>query len=544
MFTAVGTPAAPELVSVIIPCYNHGKFLPRAIDSILAQSHAHTEIIVVDDGSVDDTRLVAGKYPQVTYLYQQNQGLSAARNTGIDHSRGAYLVFVDADDWLFPEGIETNLAYLRKVPEAGFVSGAFTLVQPGMNDEVAVTVEQDHYRRLLERNYIAMHATVMYTRKAFEGIRYDPALRSCEDYDVYLQIARRHRVVHHTKQIAVYMIHDANMSGNVPRMLETALTALNRQEPLLRNEAERESFVKGKAFWTGHYCHLMYTYLLNLPDYRSGEKKGAGIRLLKTYRQDLYRKYLILQPFMSGKRAMIKSRANFLLRWLYKAGAYKRFVPAAGKIAKGDFNRTTPFSKAFGYERGGPVDRYYIENFLQQNAAFIKGRVLEIGDNAYTLQYGGNRVVKSDVLHIEEGFPHATFYGDLSHVPQIPDNTFDCIVLTQTLHLIYHYREALQSCYRILKPGGRLLLTVPGISHIDQGEWKETWYWSFTKSAVTKMLAEIFPVEDTEITALGNVLVASAFLYGMGMHDLSTAQLDYSDTHYQVIVTAVATKPV
>ena len=146
-------------------------------------------------------------------------------------------------------------------------------------------------------------------------------------------------------------------------------------------------------------------------------------------------------------------------------------------------------------------------------------------------------------MHIEEGNPQATFYGDLSNVPQIPDNTFDCIILTQTLQFIYHYKEALQTCFRILKPGGSLLLTVPGISHIDHGEWKDIWFWSFTKNSIIKLLGEFFPAPNTTVTAFGNVLVASAFLYGMGLPEVSKEQLDYSDTHYQVIITAVAVKP-
>ncbi len=532
-----------DLVSVIIPCYNHGKYLSKSIDSVLAQTHPYIEVVVVDDGSSDATREVSAGYAQVKYIYQQNRGLSAARNTGIDQSSGRYLVFLDADDWLFPDAVEINLSYLRNRPDAGFVSGAFTLVQPGINDEVMATVEGDHYQRLLRGNYISMHATVMYSRNVFDGLRFDPSMRSCEDYDVYLKAARRFPVLHHTKQIAVYMIHDTNMSGNVPLMLDTALKALNRQEPELRSEAEKESFRVGRSFWINHYTQLMYTYLLNSSDYRRGAKKEAGEAMLKQYRKDLYRKYQILQPFMPLKKAMIRSKANFLLRWLYKTGLYRKFVPAVGKISQGDFNRTTPFSKAFGYERGGPVDRYYIENFLQRNAPFIKGRVLEIGDNAYTLQYGGSKITKSDVLHVEEGNPNASFYGGLSDAPQIPDNAFDCIILTQTLQFIYHYREALQTCYRILKPGGRLLLTVPGISHIDHGEWKEIWYWSFTRNAMAKLLGDHFPEANTEVTAFGNVQVAAAFLYGMGLPELTKEQLDYSDTHYQVIVTAVAVKP-
>lgn len=534
--------AAP-LVSVIIPCYNHAKYLSRAIDSVLAQSHRRVEIIVVDDGSTDDTQAAAARYPAVKYVYQHNQGPSAARNTGIDQSSGDYLVFLDADDWLFEDALYTNLQYLAAKPHAGFVSGAYMLAEKGSNDEVIKEITRDHYLHLLQRNYIAMHATVMYRREALAQFRFDAALRGCEDYDVYLQIARRFPVIHHTKQIAVYTIHSTNSSENLPLMLDGALRALDRQKDQLVSPEEEECFRKGRAYWIHYYCSNLYAFLTSSPLYKSGRRREEGLAMLKKYNKKLYRKYQILQPLMFIKKSTIKHSTNFFLRWLYHAGIYRNFIPSPGKVMKGDFNRTTPFSKSFGYERGGPIDRYYIENFLAKHADAVKGSVLEIGDNAYTMHYGGARVTRSEVLHIEEGNPHATIYGDLANLPQVPDNSLDCIILTQTLQVIYHYKEALQTCFRILKPGGTLLLTAPGIGHIDQGEWKETWYWSFTKNSITKLLSGIFTVPNVDVQTFGNVLVASAYLYGMGMTELSKSQMDFSDPHYQVIITAVAVKP-
>jgi SAM-dependent methyltransferase len=144
---------------------------------------------------------------------------------------------------------------------------------------------------------------------------------------------------------------------------------------------------------------------------------------------------------------------------------------------------------------------------------------------------------------VDESNKQATFIGDLSNAPQLPDNSFDCIVLTQTLHLIYNYKDALQTCYRILKPGGALLLTVPGISHIDQGEWKDIWLWSFTQASIKRLLGDTFPHQETPVETFGNVLAATAFLYGMGLPEVNKAQLDETDPHYQVIITACAVKP-
>jgi SAM-dependent methyltransferase len=213
-----------------------------------------------------------------------------------------------------------------------------------------------------------------------------------------------------------------------------------------------------------------------------------------------------------------------------------------GKVKPGDFERLTPFSFDFGFDRGGAIDRYYVEYFLNENKSAIKGRVLEIGDNDYTLRFGANAVLQSDILHIDEKHSKATFIGDLSDAPHVPSNSFDCIILTQTLHFIYDFRAALQTCYRILKPGGCLLLTAPGISHLDRGEWKEYWLYAFTDKSMKRLMHDVFHSESAEIRTYGNVYVAAAFLYGMGLPEFNKKYLSYNDPSYQVIISVKVIK--
>lgn len=518
------------LVSVIIPCYNHGQYLVEAFESIWQQQYPAIEILVIDDGSTDNTSQIVAAYPSVRYFYQPNQGLSAARNAGIARSTGHYLVFLDADDWLLPNALARNAHYLGQDAALAFVSGGHNkvFVVTGQVKQETREVVKNHYYHLLCGNYIGMHATVMYQRWVFNTFQYDPTLPACEDYDLYLRVAWAHPVAHHTHLVAAYRLHTTNMSGNTALMLATTVAVLKRQQPLLRNAWEQQGYASGLANWQAYYTKLMPA-ADQAASALAPDPAGVFPALLQANATML-------------KRLFLNHAPAFGLRLLHKAKLYKGYLPAVGQVLTGDFARTTPFSTEFGYDRGGPVDRYYIENFLRKEAASIRGRVLEIGDNSYTMQYGGARVSESDILHIDTSNPRATFIGDLSAAPQIPDNTFDCLVLTQTLHLIYDFRGALQTCYRILKPGGTLLLTAPGITPIDRGEWKETWYWSFTDKALHRLFAEIFLPGSFTIASFGNVYAASAYLYGMGLPEVGTENLDYYDPQFQVINAVRAVK--
>ena len=248
--------AAPcPLVSVIIPCYNHGRYLLEAFTSIWEQDYPAVEILVIDDGSTDDTREIALRYPSVRYYYQPNQGLSAARNAGIAHSTGQYLVFLDADDWLLPHALRTNAEYLVQNPSLAFVSGGHQKVYTasGLVKDERQEVTGNHYFHLLWGNYIGMHAAVLYQRWAFDTVQYDPTLRSCEDYDVYLRLARTFPVAHHTRLLAAYRLHDTNMSGNTALMLSSVLAVLARQQPLLKDPEEAQAYASGYANWQAYY---------------------------------------------------------------------------------------------------------------------------------------------------------------------------------------------------------------------------------------------------------------------------------------------------
>ncbi len=229
--------------------------------------------------------------------------------------------------------------------------------------------------------------------------------------------------------------------------------------------------------------------------------------------------------------------------WLWTKWKGIDYITPVGWVRLGSLRRVTPLSREFGYDRGLPIDRYYIECFLAKNAPDVRGHVLEIADNTYTRRFGGDRVTQSDVLHIEAGHSNATMVADLTHADHIPSDSFDCVILTQTLQFIYEVPAALRTVKRILKPGGVVLATLPGISPISRYDM-ERWgcFWAFTSLSARRLFEEALSASDVRVEAYGNVLTATAFLYGMAFQELHQKELDYEDPDYEVIITVRAVK--
>ena len=220
-------------------------------------------------------------------------------------------------------------------------------------------------------------------------------------------------------------------------------------------------------------------------------------------------------------------------------------LPPPGRVRFGTLRRLAPISRAFGFDRGLPIDRHYIEKFLARNERHIRGRVLEIGNDSYARRFGGDRVVRSNVLHLLKGQTDATIVADLERVDRIPSRTFDCVILTQTLQLYFDTRSAVRTLHRILKPGGVLLATVPGtLSQIGHEVWANRRCWGFTGLSARLLLEEAFPAGNVEVETHGNVLAAASFLYGLAAEDLKQDELDHRDPDYPVTIAMRAVKPV
>ena len=203
-----------------------------------------------------------------------------------------------------------------------------------------------------------------------------------------------------------------------------------------------------------------------------------------------------------------------------------------------------PISRCFGLDRGGtPIDRYYIATFLDRHTDDIRGRVLEIGDRGYSKRFGGNRITRSDVLHVDDRQPDVTIVGDLVTGRGVPEAAFDCFICTQTLMFTYDVRAAIATLHRALKPGGVALVTLAGISQIcrfDMDRWGD--FWRFTSMAARRLFADAFGENNLTMNVYGNSFAAISLLQGLKTEELTREELDRPDRDYEVIIAVRAVK--
>jgi len=203
--------------------------------------------------------------------------------------------------------------------------------------------------------------------------------------------------------------------------------------------------------------------------------------------------------------------------------------------------RVKPLSGNYGIDRGQPIDRYYIESFMDEHRRDIQGRVLEIQTDGYTKKFGGSKVTRRDVLDIDPKNRAATFIDDLQTMHSVPSDSFDCAVVTQTLQYVYDIRSAVRNLFRILKPGGVLLSALPSVTRVDPG-LKDTDYWRVTEVSTRRILEGYFSKNNIEIVTYGNVLTNMMFLMGLASHELAKHELDHRDANFPLVICVRAVK--
>ena len=246
------------LVSIVIPCYNQAHYLPDAIESALAQTHRQIEVVVIDDGSADNTSLVAARYPAVRCVSQPNAGLAAARNQGIRQSMGEFIVFLDSDDRLLPEAVAIALDEFRARPDAAFVFGQYrllsTLGTPGSIYR-GTPLDGDPYLALLAGRSPGTPATGMYRRAVFEHLKgFDTTCDAVADYELALRAARDFGVVSHSVPVVEYRQHATSMSRDNAKMMRQLMVVHRRHRPQgpRTTEAARQ-WRRGRQEWSRHF---------------------------------------------------------------------------------------------------------------------------------------------------------------------------------------------------------------------------------------------------------------------------------------------------
>jgi glycosyltransferase involved in cell wall biosynthesis len=260
------TDTTSPLVSVVITCYNSKRYLAETIESALLQTYPRIEIIVVDDGSTDETAEIARCYP-VNYIYQTNRGISAARNTGIRHCRGEYVQFLDHDDRLLPRAVETGVKLLEQHPECAHAVGEHWYIGAdgraiGYSNKRAAG--RDHYLMLLEHNFIETPCSALHRRSGLVSSGgFDETLKGAEDHEFYLRTARQSSWIAHEAPVAEYRLHDSNASRNTERVLRTSYHVLEMELPYLQGDPDKlRSYRRGVKFVERHYGRRLTRELL------------------------------------------------------------------------------------------------------------------------------------------------------------------------------------------------------------------------------------------------------------------------------------------
>jgi glycosyltransferase involved in cell wall biosynthesis len=530
----------PPLVSVVAIFLNGERFLDQAIRSVFEQTHDRWELLLVDDGSTDGSTAIARRWAaqepeRVRYLEHpghRNEGMSASRNAGLRHARGEYLALLDADDVWLPAKLSRQVAILEAHPQVALLYGAplYWFGWTGQAEDRARDYVID-LKLPADRVYDPPALLVPFLRRE--------APTPCPS-DVMVRRSAAEAVngfeAHFTGVNMVYEDQGffSKLLLHAPAFAASETWDRYRQHPESCYAVSKASGGRERA---RHYFLDWFQHYLRDKGVTSGP-------VWDTVRAELRQ----FSPAARATRALRDTaRATLplgLRSWLGSRIPGLDGKAAARRIRLGDLRRLTPVSRKFGWDRGGlPVDRYYIEQFLQQHAGDIRGRVLEARDDAYTRRFGGASVTRADVLHPTRDNPRATLVADLTRGESIPTDTFDCVLLTQVLPFISDLHAAIATVHRILRPGGVALITVPGISQIvryDMDRWGD--YWRFTTLSARRLFEAAFPSGTVAVEAHGNVLAATAFLHGLSTRDLRPDELEYRDPDYEVLITVRAVK--
>lgn len=507
-------------VSVVIPCFNLGAYLDEAVRSVLDQSYDDFEILIVDDGSDDEvTRLMLATYerPRMSVIRIENSGVANARNVGLEASRGRYVSFLDPDDLLEPRFLERTIGALEKDRSLAFASCWLTAFG---DRQFEWRPESCEFPALLAEDTVCTAAPVRRdVLDAIGGFDSAPALDGYEDWDLAVTIVGAgYPGVIVPESLFRYRIRSGSKSSSRTRPENHARVF----EHMLDKHAD--------AY--GEHTDGVLEAIARRTDEVEAQLDGDPPPRPRVDREDWRAAILALENHRRGLEEQLEAAS----------GSGPEEEKSAPPVEWGSLRRLEPVSRVWGIDRGQPIDRFYIERFLETEADAIKGDVLEVKDPAYAKRFGA-RARSVAAVDVASQNPDATFVADLAGAHSLPAERFDCFVLTQTIHIVYDVAEVVRNAHRTLAPGGVVLATLPCVSRIDYESGIEGDFWRFTSASAARLFETEFGVGNVRVESFGNVLACTAFLQGLAVCDLDPAELERNDPYFPLLLAVHAQKP-
>ena len=524
--------AAP-LVSVVMPFKDAVEHLAEAVGSVLGQTYEHYELLLVDDGGTDGSREIAAtlaaaapsRVRVLAHPGRVNRGTGPSRALGITSARGALTAFLDADDRWDAGHLEHEVRLLQTSPDAALVCGRTwywrSWADPPAVDTLSPLAFAPGVVVPPPRLLAAVLRQGALTTATCSLLAPTEALRAAVD-----PLAGFPRMYEDQVLNSVLLLH-------LPAVMSGATSAWYRQH----ERSATAAAIRDGSFTRAAVDESRLRFLRWLDERPELDRATADPEL-----RDLLDAALQEQepprPRTTGRTVTALARRLAAPPVTSAAkGLLRR--PGLVRLRIGSLSVVEPVSRQSGSERGLPVDRYYVEDFLAKWAEDVRGRVLEDGEPAYSQRFGGSRVTRADVLDVHEGAEGT----DLAHGTGLPDAAFDCLLLTQTLHLVFDVHAAARTMHRILRPGGSVLVTVPGISPVSAEPWAETWHWSFTRHSARRLFEGVFGAHNVQVEQYGNAVSALGRLQGLAAHELAPRVLDTRDEQFPVTVAVRAVRP-
>ncbi|MGH7895325.1 MAG: glycosyltransferase, partial [Candidatus Binatia bacterium] len=495
------------------------------------------------DGSTDGSTAIARRWAErhpdrVCYLEHSghaNHGMSVSRNLGVGHARGDYVAFLDADDVWLPHKLAMQVGILEAHPDVAMAYGPSEYWY-GWTGK-AEDVRRDHYGELgvapdtiVEPPYLLTMAleneggtmpgicSLLVRREAFAQIgAFEKEFRGAYEDQVFL-----------AKMFLQARIFVTGTCSDRYRQHDGSCCAMALREGLYHPELphpSRRIYLQWLRDYLNHEgVHddaLRAALRKNLLPYDHPLRYGSRVRL--RYAGRLVRR--------AGVRVLEAVLPGPLFRTLRRRWQGGHWTPPVGLVRFGSLRRKAPVSRRRGADRGTTIDRHYVEAFFGRYADDVQGDVLQVGDVGASHGHG---VTGHTTLALDD-----TTRFRLS---QLPEGRFDCVVVGHALDRVYDVRPFVKALYRVLKPGGVLLATLPGVGNVGPDTVHDT-YWCFTRLSAQTLFEETFPTSKLAVEPCGNVLAATAALHGLAAEELRPRELEHRDATYAVVLGVRAVKP-